>query len=113
MVGVAGARETESHQGGQDQRQGGGDDKAGPDAGRRADKPPISGQDRSQRDRARPHPKTVACTSAGDSRPIIAPKAGIRAPMKKLASTKVVTMKGTVGAAAVPNSVSPSSRSQA
>ena len=60
-----------------------------------------------------PTPKTVACTMAGDSRPIIAPNAGIRAPLKKLAITKAAINKGAVAAAAAASSASPNSREPA
>ena len=57
-----------------------------------------------------PTPKTVACTIAGDSSPIIAPKAGIKAPLKKLAITKAMIRTTGAVAVAAPNKASPRSR---
>ena len=55
-----------------------------------------------------PTPKIVACTIAGASSPIIAPSAGIKAPVKKLATTKAPITDGAVAAAAEPSRASPS-----
>src|SRR2546429_4522712 len=54
-----------------------------------------------------PTPKTVACTIAGDSSPIIAPNAGIKAPLKKLATTNATIRTTGVAAVAAPGQTNP------
>src|SRR5256886_15642057 len=54
-----------------------------------------------------PTPKTVACTIAGDSSPIIAPNAGIKAPLKKLATTNATIRTTGVAAGAPPSKTNP------